>query len=485
VKEELFYMSSAPRTLADLRAGRDPFLSSQSLYSSLKELRRSTLSIPNRLRSVLKDADFIQEVALKNKLPLIANERCGNWYICPEKKAGSAYFKSTDGHSGQWSFSLRRLNLQVLEIVGEHSGAIIVDSTRRGKTMPDAFSKTVPIWCAVMNRALFPEQQSFHPFQRPVVDLPPSEIAQIEGRLDEFVRAFQDLGVDREILRKKLGKPMRLQWVLGHSTKVLPGEGSNAAPCASCQVVLLCSASRRVQGAEISEGGYIQGAGDDSEGWSQGMTPRVFWRHKDMLLHAPEDELPELIAKMLLEERQLPRTDYTTLIEPTRNLFIGAWTGNQNISEFDLLINCHAQGSDIEDGPKQLNLTCAHGKLGSRDLRCKLHTVALCAASAFEQDPVARVLCTCETGRDLSIGVALVLLCLFYSNDGKCIYERPVVDVPTLPGFPSSPGRLEQGQEVNKGFVRQRMAWISCCKPDANISRSTLQSVHAYLMDRP
>ena len=32
------------------------------------------------------------------------------------------YFKSTDGHTGQWAFSLRRLNLQLIDIVGKHGG---------------------------------------------------------------------------------------------------------------------------------------------------------------------------------------------------------------------------------------------------------------------------------------------------------------------------------------------------------------------------
>jgi hypothetical protein len=31
---------------------------------------------------------------------------------------------------------------------------ILVDSTRAGKRLPDALSKTVPIWCAVINRAI-------------------------------------------------------------------------------------------------------------------------------------------------------------------------------------------------------------------------------------------------------------------------------------------------------------------------------------------
>ncbi|KAJ4306389.1 tRNA A64-2'-O-ribosylphosphate transferase [Collariella sp. IMI 366227] len=109
----------------------------------LGDLKRSNLSITNRLRSICTDAEFVEEVANTLGLPLVANERCGSWYIDPARKAGSAYFKSTDGHTGQWKFSLRRLNLHLLELIGERDG-IIVDSTRRGKRMPDALSKQYP-----------------------------------------------------------------------------------------------------------------------------------------------------------------------------------------------------------------------------------------------------------------------------------------------------------------------------------------------------
>lgn len=40
-----------------------------------------------------------------------------------------------------------------LRFVSASARLIIVDSTRAGKRLPDALSKTVPIWCAVVNRA--------------------------------------------------------------------------------------------------------------------------------------------------------------------------------------------------------------------------------------------------------------------------------------------------------------------------------------------
>lgn len=100
--------------------------SNNSFNKVLGELKRSTLSIPNRLRSIKQDANFVSEVAAAYELPLVANERCGSWYISPEQKKQSAYFKSTDGHMAQWSFSLRRLNLQVLETIGKFDGYVLL-----------------------------------------------------------------------------------------------------------------------------------------------------------------------------------------------------------------------------------------------------------------------------------------------------------------------------------------------------------------------
>lgn len=99
-----------------------PSTEQQKLSHILSSLRRSTLSIPNRLCSIEADSCFVQKVADHYGLPLVANERCGSWYIPSAKKVGSAYFKSTDGHSGQWDFSLRRLNLQILDICRQYKG---------------------------------------------------------------------------------------------------------------------------------------------------------------------------------------------------------------------------------------------------------------------------------------------------------------------------------------------------------------------------
>lgn len=57
--------------------------------------------------------------------------------------------------------------------------------------MPDALSKTVPIWCAVLNRALFPAQTDYHAVRFPPEFLGKSEESQIEMRLDGFVDSLK------------------------------------------------------------------------------------------------------------------------------------------------------------------------------------------------------------------------------------------------------------------------------------------------------
>jgi tRNA A64-2'-O-ribosylphosphate transferase len=99
-----------------------PEQANHSISKTLGAIKRSTLSVHNRLQSILEDAAFARRVAQAYGRPLIANERCGSWYIDPEHKGGSAYFKSTDGHTGVWKFSSRRLNLHLLEIIGHNDG---------------------------------------------------------------------------------------------------------------------------------------------------------------------------------------------------------------------------------------------------------------------------------------------------------------------------------------------------------------------------
>lgn len=53
--------------------------------------------------------------------------------------------------------------------------------------MPDALSKTVPIWCEVMNSLLLGENYGSTGIYTPEDVVSPSEHSQIQARLDSFV----------------------------------------------------------------------------------------------------------------------------------------------------------------------------------------------------------------------------------------------------------------------------------------------------------
>ncbi|PGH08561.1 tRNA '-O-ribosylphosphate transferase [Blastomyces parvus] len=472
--------NSYPTSISSLHF---PSSAHQSISQVLSSLRKSALSITNRLRSIEADSEFAQRVADYYELPLVANERCGSWYIPTDRKAGSAYFKSTDGHEGQWDFSLRRLNLQLLDIVKKNGGCVIVDSTRRGKSMPDALSKTVPIWAAVMNRALFPDDKAFHDVQFPQNFLGASEESQIEKRIDSFVVSLNSLKLNMQELKARLGKPIRLAW----ATREFFWPEYPEEEMDNFHLVVLCSASKRVRGAEMSEGGYIQGAGDDSEAWSYGLTPKIFWENKSTLFATDEEDLPGLIGELLEKHHREMEEEAATLIKPTANIYIGrrdrkcgSEANSREMNKenlFDLQINCNdpeaergadtsLTGTTTEKDQKTLNLGCPLGKLGSRHLRKVLSKVEQFVALHFSRNPSQSLLVTCDNGKDLSAGTILMIICLFYNENGN--FEGPRRD--TL---------------INKEYIRQRLAWIISSKDDVNPSRSTLQSVNSFLMEIP
>lgn len=190
---------------------------------------------------------------------------------------------------------------------------------------------------------------------------------------------------------------------------------------------MLCSASKRVYGAEMSEGGYIQGAGDDSESWAHGLTAPVFWENKSTLLTTGEEDLPDLIQELMERQRTSRIGQETILVAPTRNLYISR-AGNlpDEGGAYDLVIDCNASPLASEGSATRLNLGCGSAKLGSRDLRKSLEQVKNFVNAKLVSNPSQSLLVACETGKDLSAGALLAILCLFYNDDGEkpCEFYR-------------------------------------------------------------
>ncbi|KAF2766767.1 tRNA a64-2'-o-ribosylphosphate transferase [Teratosphaeria nubilosa] len=435
------------------------------IKNALTELKRSNLTISNRLRSIKQDAEFVRKVTEAYALPLVANERCGSWYINPADKAGSAYFKSTDGHFGQWSFSLRRLNLQVLDVVQQYGGCIIVDSTRRGKSMPDALSKTIPIWICVLNRLLFPKSPDSHDLRTPPQFVSASEHAQIEERIQSMVVAARSLNLDLDAMRRKLGeRPMKPIWVTpAHS---LDGQSSNELD--DCHPIVLCTASSR--DSEDAQDGrqadYVQGAADDHESWACGLDAVTFWIQQQRLLATSEDDLPGLIAGLVAMSTSKSSERQPVLVKPTTTI----WIANNSAAEqlyrdYDVVISCDtAPSTSLVEAMKShyFHLACSTGKSGSRKLRTELSKLS--ALDIFASTSEEKILVTCQTGKDLAVGTALAFICRFVDGDGRLRSDGNAAQV------------------LNKDAIKQRLSWIMVSTPDASPSRATLQSVNAFLL---
>ena len=352
---------------------------------------------------------------------------------------------------------------------------MIVDSTRRGKRMPDALSKTIPIWCNVLNRFTFPERPEYHDLYTPPQVVSHSEHEQILALLPFFLESFQALHIDADQLKAKISKPLRPYWITPESELSYASDAFR-----DYHLVICCTVSRRIEGSEVREQGYIQGAGDDTENWAHGLTPCVFWANQPTLLSTSEDELPQLI-KVLQAQANKADTDDTReiCIKPTTALFIAAGPtikddagGNEDI-EISLQPRITEQRTWVT-GPRRLEMGLGPHKIGSRNIRSALPYICewlqgvLNKHGAQNNDGPLRVIISGESSKDHAVGIALGLLCLFFDDQGAMMNDAPVTS------------------GSDKGFIRERMAWIMTSMPDANPSRATLQSVNSVLMgNRP
>ena len=204
--------------------------------------------------------------------------------------------QSTDGHSGNWAFSAARLNWHVAVLAAERGGCLLVDATRSAtKRFPDALSKTVPIWCAVLNAALaaFRGAAVAEACAGASLSLPTwvadSEAAAIQQRLPGMLDTLLSLGADVAGLAAALHRPLRCLWLTQASPLwALPDAASlpfTPIICVSASAPMLGHGQRRVSG-DAASFVYVPGAGDDEECWSGGLTAQLFARHRAELLAA-------------------------------------------------------------------------------------------------------------------------------------------------------------------------------------------------------
>ncbi|QRW10005.1 tRNA A64-2'-O-ribosylphosphate transferase [Ceratobasidium sp. AG-Ba] len=448
--------------------------------SGLNVLRQEMTNTYNRLRSINQDAIFVRNVVNSGTLPVAPNLRCGAWYVDPTLMkpdvVSAAYFKSTDGHTSQWAFNLRRANLHLLPIIVSNGGIILVDSTRRGKRHPDALSRTVPIWCAVINRALGLDGEHAGLFTPPDA-VSPSEHAQMDEKIEGWAN---ELKASAYTLLT-LSKPLRPFWISPDSTnpKVPFVDESNPF-----YPVVCLSASQRVQDGVDRRLGftYVQGSGDDHELWSHGLTPSIFWANKSRLLECPQDELEDLIKELLEDSKNDISVSNSDPIQATNGRLRVGIRSSEPISPESgptlILVDVPARTAEppatyntippiIDSTPLALPNTLEFPSYYPKQHPVQFLTHTLPTSLKFIQShltasPDSRVTILCKDGKDLSIGIATAALALYFNDSGAFVGSGT--------------------EHPNKESIRRRLQWVLSSRPGANPARATLKRINEYLM---
>eukprot|EP00252_Welwitschia_mirabilis_P021531 TRINITY_DN5544_c0_g1_i3.p1 TRINITY_DN5544_c0_g1~~TRINITY_DN5544_c0_g1_i3.p1 ORF type:complete len:540 (-),score=100.29 TRINITY_DN5544_c0_g1_i3:298-1917(-) len=302
----------------------------ENIYKVCRKIKRKEQSLYNALRSIYEDSLFVSEIReLWPQLPMIANLRCGLWYS--SQFDGTCYFKSTDGHTGNWDLNPSRLNLHVCDIAAKKGGCIIVDATRKGKRFPDSMSKTIPIWACVLNRAVIrccnaikldvdeTKSPAYEKFESQDIlceqwdcslHLPlwvsDTEKASIEDRIDGWTKLLEDIGIDLTFLARNLRKPLRPLWI-SQKTVIWLNEIPDLSSWSFTPIFLVSASNNserpgRMNGDNFSWT-YIPGAADDEESWARGLQPRIFWKYFNDIISSGPDACNKMVADIVEKDR--------------------------------------------------------------------------------------------------------------------------------------------------------------------------------------
>ncbi|KAM9939421.1 hypothetical protein OXX80_001070 [Metschnikowia pulcherrima] len=468
----------------------------------LKDLRRESGSVKNRIQSIIFDSKYVAQFS---EFPLVANERCGLWYVEPKNTAGSVYFKSTDGHTGQWKFSMRRLNFHLLDLFQNTPTVILVDSTRKGKLMPDALSKTVPMWCAVLNYIMFEDEKpdkwtdlaTENWLSTPREMVSESEHSTMIRLVPSHAREVKKLAlISKQGLIERLGckKPILPSWVYPgkKSQRVVTSEDHFSICCLTASYK--SNSGTDVPGWNFSQP-YVQGAADDHELWASSdicegkLDHNLLWND---IYYEPAEELRVIdtitgdicswisegdfltrISRIYEKSKREPEEsslDVTSL--QNTGIMIGAITKHISVSEITKTNRCikHivmlSEKWTITQAPGKAPEKCTSliqsfkvesSKKGSKKLREILPQIMQNIKSV---DPLHQTLILCDTGKDLSAGVALTLLARFFDTNWVPVTPQP---------------------HVNKDTIKQHLCHVSDYR-QVNPSRNTLQSINTFLM---
>jgi tRNA A64-2'-O-ribosylphosphate transferase len=246
----------------------------------------------------------------------------------------------------------------------------------------------------------------------------------------------------------------------------------------------------------------------------QGLTPQLFWRHRVELLACSRDALEELVAHLVATAVRdaeqsaggsgphgvwhiLPtpvtkvggRVLLCAVEDLPRDLPVGipGTSDTQAEAAFVIVDESDTPPDNIDKTPLPqegrsirgiARSDKAPGESGNSSKVLRVHLApGKRGQHVFMHDVLPRVISfsslhlslgrtICVAGGDGGIGVALVLLQLFFDDDGR------------MPNGAHSGG----SRAISKSSVRARLEWIIADRPDANPPRAILKRVNSFLL---
>ena len=401
----------------------------------------------------------------------------GSWYLSLDDKTISnnddnnnteVYFKSTDGHVGTYAISLKRLNIQLLELLHNHGGCYLVDSSVR-KILPDSFSRTIPIWCCVINRIVvkYRDEMGMNDGSCDNIDewdtqlytpssiISPEEHTEISKLIDSRVMLLYHSKaiVDPNWLVKIMTKPVRAYWVSNDSVQRDTNQSAISHDPEKFFTIICCNPSNNyIEGSKnhiewINCGNnddtsgtssigyyYTPGAADDDTTWGRNLTPQLFYANREKLLDPAlsEDETDTMIDCIVSEWKlnndvEINDNNSTACNKiGEMNLWIGSRrSGRPNFNcwdNFDAIINVTENEypnmiESIKDQQQFHGKTCYYlqlpieeGKKDKYQLERWLPVGLVFIIHHLQYN--RRVLVHCAQGRDRSVAVVLGLVTL-------------------------------------------------------------------------
>jgi tRNA A64-2'-O-ribosylphosphate transferase len=199
---------------------------------------------------------------------------------------------------------------------------------------------------------------------------------------------------------------------------------------------------------------------------SQGLTPEIFWAHRERLLTTDRKALPDLISSLVFSVPSQPAHIHWISL-PSPIVKVDGRLLLTSIPDLPQPLPAHLPVTEHEGDPiayviiessadplhlfdsaslssNVLHIHSPGGKKGQLVSRILPQSITFIQSKLFVDDRI-RVCIACDDGRDLSVGIALAALTLFYNDRGQLSAESEAITCKYLPfGYLSSLTQLQQ-----------------------------------------